>query len=232
MKNPRQSLFLLGLRDIAPILLGVVPFGLISGVAAVSAGLTLLEVMGASIFVFAGASQLAGYQLIALSSPVLVIWLSTFFINLRFTIYGASLAPHFAQTDKRTRALLSYMVTDQAYAMSISYFKQLPPSAPEQSYKHWYYVGMSLIMWVVWQLSTLVGAVLGAQLPSSWSLDFAIPLTFMALALINVSKKLDWLVLLVSAATAVWLKPLLPYNLGLIVASVCAIVLGTILAER
>ena len=211
----------------APILLGIVPFGLIAGISAVSVGLTPIHGVGMSIIVFAGASQLAALQLIGTDAPFLVVATTALIINARFVMYSASLAPHFQEASAGRRALLAYLLTDQAYAFSIRRYSERSESVLSRLS---YYLGAASILWVTWQISTAVGAFLGASIPESWSLDFAIPLVFIALLVPAVRDLADGVAAAVAGMLAVTLVAL-SYNLGLPVAATTGIVAG-ILVER
>ena len=215
--------FLAGTRDMAPILLGVVPFAMISGIAAVGAGLSMASAMGMSVFIFAGAAQLAAVQLIGIGAAPLVIISTALIINLRFVMYSASLAPHFQHLTQRWKCLFAYLLTDQAYAVSISRF-----SIDRHIDRGWYYFGASFALWVVWQIFTLTGILLGSGVPKSWGLDFAVPLTFMVLLLKALGDKATVVAALVGGIIAVAAKPL-PYNLGLLLAALCGIGAGLFL---
>ncbi|MCA9947296.1 MAG: AzlC family ABC transporter permease, partial [Anaerolineales bacterium] len=154
--TPRTE-FLAGVRAILPIQLGVVPFALITGVSATSIGMTAVQGIGMSLIVFAGAAQLVGIQLLDAHAPLLVIWTSTFFINLRFFMYSSSLAAHLPRLSWRWKLLLPYLLTDQAFAMSILAFTQ----QPERPYKRYFYLGTAVTLWLVWLGGTAVGALVG-----------------------------------------------------------------------
>ena len=207
-------------------MLGIVPFGLIAGVSAASVGLSNVQAIAMSALVFAGASQLAGLQLIAAGAPVFVILLTTFFINLRFAMYSASLAPHFARLSGVSRSFLAYFMTDQAYALSIRRFSE----EPEMPYKRLYYLGFAAPIWFVWMLATAVGVFVGAQVPEGWSLEFAIPLIFMALIFPVLSDRASIAAALAASVTVV-VAHSLPFNLALIVAAFVGIGAG-IIAEK
>ncbi|MCB8984760.1 MAG: AzlC family ABC transporter permease [Ardenticatenaceae bacterium] len=218
--TPRSE-FLAGVRIILPIQLGVVPFALIAGVSAVSIGMTAVQGIGMSLIVFAGAAQLVSIQLLDAHAPLLVIWLSTFFINLRFFMYSSSLATHLPRLPWRWKLLLPYLLTDQAYAMSILAFTQ----QPERPYKRYYYLGMAVTLWLVWMGGTTVGALIGVLIPTSWSLNFAVPLTFLALLMATLKDRPSLLAALAAGATAV-LAASLPYKTGLILAALVGIGVG------
>jgi len=215
-----------GVRAILPIQLGVVPFALIAGVSAVSVGMTEAQGIGMSLIVLAGASQLVAIQLIGLNAPLLIIWTSTFFINLRFLMYSASLGAHLGKLPLRWKLLLSYMITDQAYGISVVEFGE----HPEREHKHWFYFGCAVTLWIVWMVCTIIGVFVGTMIPDSWSLGFAVPLTFLALVLATIKDKAMLIAALAAGITAV-LAHSFPYKTGLILAAVVGIAVG-MLSEK
>lgn len=218
-----REAFLAGLRDVAPMMLGVAPFAMVTGVAAVGVGLGPGEAIGMSALVFAGASQLAGIALLGQGASFAVIMLTTFMINLRMAMYSASLAPWLRSLRPGTRLALAYLMTDQAYAFSILRYRREPADFPRRDY----YLGVAAPLWVLWMTATAAGALAGAQVPPSWQLDFAIPLTFLALLAPAVRDRPGLLAAVVGGALALALDGL-PYNLGLVIASLSGIAAGTV----
>ena len=168
--------FLDGVRDAAPIHLGIAPFGLVAGVAAVEQGLSILHAIGFSSIVFAGASQLAMIELLGADAPLAIVVGTAVIVNLRMMMYSASIAPYFRSFAARSKTVASYLLTDQAYALSIARYDQ-----DTGTDRFAYYIGVAASLWVVWQISTVVGAFLGAGLPPEWGFEFAAPLVFLAL---------------------------------------------------
>jgi predicted branched-subunit amino acid permease len=216
-----RSAFLAGLRDVAPMMLGVAPFGMITGVAAVGIGLTPAQAVGMSVLVFAGASQLAGIALLGNGAAFVVVVATVFVVNLRHTMYSASLAPWLRSLAPVTRLGLSYLMTDHAYAFSILRFRREPTSFPRRDY----YLGVGFPLWLVWLGATAVGAGLGARVPEGWHLDFAIPLTFIALLVPAVRDRPSALAAFVAGGLAV-LAGGFPYNAGLMVAVIAGLAAG------
>ncbi len=216
-----RTQFFSGAKAISPILLGVLPFATISGIVAIEAGLNPAQAIGMATILFAGASQLAVAQLIGTGATPIVIVFTAFIINLRFVMYSASLAPFLKKVTAWKRALLSYILTDQAYALSVAKFTQ----NPETPHKPWFYAGASAALWTTWQLGSLAGIFLGAQVPESWSLDFAVPLTFLAL-LVPVVNSRAAIVAATVAGITVMLTANMPFNLGLITAALVGIFAG------
>jgi 4-azaleucine resistance transporter AzlC len=222
--TPRGA-FLAGFRAVAPIFLGTIPFGLVTGVTSVTAGLTAVEAIAMSTIVFAGASQLAALQLLSTGGSLLVIWFTTVVINLRHVMYSASIAPYLQHLPLRWRALLAFLMTDQGYAFSLMHYE----TEPDAPHREWYFLGVGLPLLVVWVVATAVGVFLGAQIPSSWGLDFVIPLVFLVMLFPNLKNRPAVVAALSAGLMAVIAKPL-PYNLGLVLAAIGGIVAG-LLAE-
>ena len=217
-----------GIKDLLPILPGVIPFGLIVGVAATEAGLNVAHAVGFSIIVFAGTSQVAAIALIGQNAQIIVIVLTALVINARFLMYSASLSTHFAGLSIPRRMFAAYLMTDKAYAFSITRYRDTEMTAPE---KMTYYLATGLTMWVPWQISTFVGAALGTGVPDEWQLDFAIPLVFLALLVPSIRDRADAM----AAATAGFLVVVaagLPYNLALPSAAVAGIAAGVTFERR
>jgi predicted branched-subunit amino acid permease len=177
-----------GARAVAPMLVGVIPFGLVAGATPATTGLGGDAAIGLSTIVFAGASQLAAADALADGSSALVAVIAACTINLRLLLYSASLAPHLADLSLRRRLFVGYLLTDQAYAISITRWQAEaddaaaggPPAAGLER-KVPYYLGGALLLWVNWQLCTIVGVLVGSAVPDSLPLDFAVPLVFLVL---------------------------------------------------
>jgi predicted branched-subunit amino acid permease len=219
--------FSLGMKKLLPITPGVIPFGLIMGTVASSSGLNLFEGMGMNFIVFAGASQLAIVELMNAKSPILVVVLTGFVINLRFMMYSASLAPFVSDLSFLKKLGVAYTMTDQSYAVSIVEFDKIESS----KHKILFYMGTVLMMMLVWHFSTLAGLLFGNFAPSSISLDFAIPLAFMSIVFPLIKNKTLVAVALTSAVVSV-LTYGFPYNLGLIVATASALLVGLLLTKE
>jgi predicted branched-subunit amino acid permease len=223
--QPRE--FFLGVRALLPILLGVVPFGLISGIAVISTGIPPASGLVMSLLVFSGAALIVALQLISTGAPAVVVLFSALVVNLRFMIYSASLAPLFRRLPRGRKSLLGYLLSDQAYAASIAHLGESP--APETRWLH--FLGAGVTMWIAWQVSVGLGLFLGARLPASWSLEFTIPLTFLALAVPAIRDRYT-----VAAAASAGVMAVLadgaPFRTGLVLAALLGILLGTVWESR
>src|SRR5262245_51040710 len=219
--------FWAGVRSEIPLLIGVFPFGMIYGALALGAGLSEAASQMMSSIVFAGSAQFITTQLVREAAPGLVIVLTIAVVNLRHMLYSASLAPYLASLSTRWKILLSYLLTDEAYAPTIIHLEK----EGKQPFSHWFLLGAGLALWTFWQLSTALGIFLGAVIPESWSLDFALPLTFIAMV-VPVLKRRPAVAAALSAGLVALAVYSLPYKLGLILAASVGIAVGTILEKR
>ncbi len=232
MLSPRTE-FLSGVRDELPILVGVIPFGMIYGVLALSSGIASMPAQAMSSIVFAGSAQFITTQLVGHGTPALVIVLTAAIVNLRHALYSASLAPYLQKLKPAWKWLLAYLLTDEAYVVTISHYRNPDnalPGAESPGNKHWYFLGAGLALWSTWQVSTAAGIFIGAQVPANWSLDFTIALTFIALAVSNLRDRPSLAAAVAAGVTAV-LAYGLPFKLGLVLAALVGILVGVSLAS-
>lgn len=182
-----RSELVAGARAVAPMLVGVIPFGLVAGATPATTGLGGGTSIGLSTIVFAGASQLAASDVLADGGSALVAVIAACTINLRMLLYSASLAPHLTHVPLRQRIFMSYLLTDQAYAVSITRWTREAAQAgaggpgPDPARRVPYYLGAALLLWANWQVCTIVGVLIGPAVPESLPLDFAVPLVFLVL---------------------------------------------------
>jgi 4-azaleucine resistance transporter AzlC len=225
--SEQSKQFWAGARSEIPLLIGVIPFGLIYGALALNAGLSPAAAQMMSSIVFAGSAQFITTQLVQEATPGLVIVLTIAVVNLRHMLYSASMAPYIASLPARWKAILSYLLTDEAYAPTILHYERNGVTP----YAHWFWLGAGCTLWLFWQLSTVVGIFLGAAIPESWSLDFALPLTFIAM-LVPVLRNRPGIAAALSAGLVSLVAFSLPYKLGLILAALVGILVGTFLGRR
>lgn len=216
-----------GVRAEVPLLIGVFPFGMIYGALALNAGLSAFASQMMSSMIFAGSAQFVTAQLVHDAAPGFVIIVTIAVVNLRHMLYSASLAPYLKNLSLKWKTLLSYLLTDEAYAPTILKFEKdgITP------FSHWFLLGAGFSLWFTWQVSTALGIFLGAEIPKEWPLDFALPLTFIAMV-VPVLKKRPMIAAALSAGITALLAYHLPFKLGLIVAALVGIVVGTWLEGR
>ena len=219
--------FWAGVRAEIPLLISGFPEGMIYGALALNAGLSNAASQMMSSIVFAGSAQFITAQLVHEATPGFVIVLTIAVVNLRHILYSASLAPYISFLPMRWKALLAYFLTDEAYAATIIHYEKEDVTP----FSHWFFLGAGFSLWFTWQISTALGIVLGAAIPESWSLDFALPLTFIAMV-VPVLKNQPAIAAALSAGVVALVAFSLPYKLGLILAALVGIVVGTLLEGR
>src|SRR5574343_870682 len=218
--SPRAE-FLGGVRAELPLLLGVVPFGLIFGVLGLAVGMPGWAVVVSSSLIFGGSSQVVFAQLWGALTPAPVTVATLGVVNLRHLLYSAAVAEYLRGLPWRWKLLLAYLLTDEAFAAAIKRLRD----GPATPHRHYFLLGTGVTLWTGWQLSTLTGVLLGAAIPANWSLDFSIALTFIALLVLSVHRRSDaWAA--VAAAGTVVPALMLPHKLGLLVAATMGIACG------
>lgn len=213
-----------GVRAEFPLLVGVFPFGMIYGALALDAGLSRLSSQMMSSIVFAGSAQFITANLVADGAPALVIIVTIAVVNLRHMLYSASIAPYLKNLPMKWKVLLSYLLTDEAYAPAIRNYEK----NGVQPTSHWFLFGTGFALWFTWQVSTALGIFLGAAIPEAWPLDFALPLTFIAMVVPGLKNR-PMVASALSAGVVALLAYALPFKLGLILAALTGIAVGTLM---
>ncbi|WP_313710772.1 AzlC family ABC transporter permease [Pseudomonas sp.] len=215
-----------GVRAVLPLMTGMVPFGLITGVTAIGMGMSPLDAMGMTLLFYSGSAQMVVLQLLHNGALPLTMVVTALVINLRFLMYSAALAPHLSDLPRRKTWSLPYLLSDQAFALCSLKFG----ADGLGRFAFPYYMGTALPMWFGWNLAVLAGVYLGGGIPESWSLGFAIPLSFLALLVPGIRNPAMLGAAVVGGALAV-LAHDLPYNLGLLVASLGGVISGVTLEQ-
>jgi predicted branched-subunit amino acid permease len=215
--------FFEGVRDMMPALVGIFPFGMVCGIGALAAGISPLATLAMSAIMFSGSAQIVAAQLLAAGAPLVVIVLSCTVIGLRFLVYSAAMAPYLRPLDHRWRNLLSFILTDQAFASTIQRFRDSDDVRANASY----FLGAGLLLWVVWQVATLAGILVGQVIPASWQLEFVVPLTFIAVLAPLLRDGASLLVAVVATIAAIALDSM-PMRLSMICAGLIGIAAGVV----
>ena len=215
--------FKLGITDGLPLQLGILPFGAVFGVLGIESGLTPYQTFFMSSLLFAGTSQIIFAQLVALATPVAILLGSVAALNARHLLYSASISEYLRDKPLRWRILLAYLLTDEAYAVSILRYRQ----KPHNKMMHYHLLGSGILLWSVWQIATLMGVLAGNAIPAELSLGFVIPLIFMAITLPLIKSRVEVATICTSTA-CVFAFAHLPYNLWLLIAAIAGIAAGTL----
>ena len=208
-----------------PVQLGVVPFGLVFGVLGIASGLTALQTILMSSIIFGGASQVVFAQLWSIGATPIVTGGSVAIINLRHIIYSANISKYISVLSLRWRLALGYLLTDEAFAISFQEFEN------RNRFAHYHLLGGGLTLWVFWQISTVTGVFLGANIPTYLNLEFAIPLTFIAIILPKLKSTAQISTAVTASVIAIFGQEI-PYGLWIIVASISGMFIGGLINQR
>ncbi|MCB1217412.1 AzlC family ABC transporter permease [bacterium] len=222
-----RSTFLEGAREIAVLIPGIIPFGMVAGIAALRAGLSPLQAMAGSLCIFAGASQLVAYELIGNAAPVLLVVLAALTVNLRFLLYSTALAPMLSALPLRLRVAAAHIMTDQAYVFGYRRWSQQPQLPHAQAY----YFGAALPLLASWLSATLAGVLLGSGVPQEWGLEFAVPLCFIAILVPAVKDRPSLLAAVTGGSIAILLGGL-PWKLSLLLGALGGILAGVLASGK
>lgn len=197
---------LAGMRRMAPLSLFVVAFGLAFGVAAVQRGLSDLETLLMSALVFAGASQFAALELWGPEIPLVALTASTFAINARHLLMGASLYPWLRHLPSRQRYLSLTVMSDSNWAMAADDYRRGERNVGMLT-------GGGLALWLAWLLGTLIGVIFGSGItdPERYGLDVIMGCFLLAMLVggaRQLSILLPWSVAALATLAALrWLPP-------------------------
>ena len=224
--NNKLKIFSKGIVDVSPLMIPVVPFGIIFGVLAIDMGLTPYATMAMSIIIFGGASQIIFLQLFSSGASSLVILSSVGAVNSRHILYGAVLSEHLSRLRLTWKIIISYFLVDQAFIISNDYLKK-----NKDENKHFHLLGSGFTCWFIWQTTTFLGIILGSIIPEKLGLTFAIPLTFLALLVNDIRKSLNLIVIAVSGAVATFGYQIIPFKAYVIIAALTGLFAAFILTK-
>ena len=221
------KIFIKGITDVSPLMIPVVPFGLIFGVFSTDLGFSPIMTMGMSIIIFGGASQIIFLQLISGGASSLVILSSVGAVNSRHLLYGTVLSEHLSDLNLTWKIIVSYFLVDQAFAVSNNHFKK----NKKDKDKYFHLIGGGLNCWTIWQITTIIGIYLGSIIPEKLGLTFAIPLTFLALLVNDFRKFINVIVIIISGSVATLGYQIIPYKAYVIVAAFVGLFVAFILTK-
>ncbi len=220
------KIFTKGVLEVLPLLIPVVPFGLIIGVIGIELGFSPLMVYVTSLILFSGSAQIVFFQLISGGASPIVTLTSVGVTNSRHLLYGAVLSEHLEELSTTWKIFLSYFLVDQSFALSNRFFNK----NKSLKNKHYYLLGSGFTLWLTWQISSLVGIFLGSIVPDKLGLTFAIPLTFLSL-IIHEFRKLDHLIVICVSATLAITFYEIPFKAYIIAASLGALTVALIITN-
>jgi predicted branched-subunit amino acid permease len=215
-----------------PIAPGIAAWGLMTGVAMVKSGLSLVEALCMALFVFAGSSQLAAMPLIIAGAPIWVVLATGFCVNLRFVVFSIHLRPYVMHQPLWRRLMSGYFTADLSY---VQFTKRFPKPAPRDDVptlrsQDAYLAGNCFVNWCSWVGASVAGVVLANFIPQHWGLGFAGILALLGIACSLASSRLRLVSAGMAGAVAV-VAFALPLKLNILVA-ICVAVVACLSLEK
>jgi predicted branched-subunit amino acid permease len=226
MRFSATTAFNEGLRDTLIVVPSYLPFAVVCGVASVNAGLAPSAALALPVLAFAGSSQAVMTQFLQNSASLWIAVLSGLVVNLRMAVYSAALAPRLRQVRPYQRVLVAAMLVDNLFA----FLQKRDRDKPDDPHFLHYYAGMAVVLWPAWGVFCAIGVLAGNVIPANWQLDFAIPLSFIAMLASSV-RDAPALSAAVAGGVASVVLFALPLKLGLIAACLVGLLAG-LLAEQ
>ena len=223
----KKKIFLEGALDILPLMIPVVPFGIIFGAIGIELGFGPYVTFASSIIIFSGASQIVFFQLLSAGASNFIALTSSSVVSMRHLLYGAVVVQYLNKLSLSWKLFLSYILTDQAFAVSNEYFKR------NKSKKniHYHLVGSGVTLWFIWQITTLLGILLGSIVPDELGLKFTIPLTFFAL-LIHYIRQIDHLIIIIISGITSLFFFNAPFKSYIIISSLIGLIIASIIIKE
>jgi predicted branched-subunit amino acid permease len=218
-------------RDMLPLATGISAWGLMTGVAMVKSGMSVVEALAMTFLVYAGSSQLAAIPLIVAGAPWWIILATGFCVNLRFVVFSLHLRPYMMHMPRWRRMLNGYLTADMSYAMFTKRFAH-PGSTPTQWREEEAFLsGNYFVTWTSWMASGVAGIVLGNLVPASWGLGFAGVLCLIGILCSLANTPLRKLSALVAGGAAVAAYSF-PLKLNIVIAIIAAVAVSFWLERR
>jgi 4-azaleucine resistance transporter AzlC len=189
-----------GALAVLPLSIACAPWGLLAGSLAIDAGLTPAQGQGLSAFVFAGAAQIVAIGMLKSGASVLSILLTVLLLTSQHLLYGLQMRAHISPMSARWRVGMGFLLTDELFALT----SHLGP----RNFDRWYALGVGLTFYLLWNLFTFAGIMLGSNIPglANLGLDFSIAATFIALIVPNVKNLPTVICVIVSLLASVLLS--------------------------
>lgn len=226
MTSTARSTFWAGVRESLTITPTYLPFALVCGVASVKAGLSTSAAIALPALVFGGSSQAVVTQFIQNSASLWVAILSGCVINLRMAVYSAAWSKKVRGFSKGRRMMIAAFMVDNTFALT----ERRQITHPHEGHMFAYYAGLTVVCWASWVLFCVIGIFAGNIVPASWQLEFAVPLSFIAILSSSV-RSLPMAAAALAGGTASVLLFSMPLKLGLVVACAAGLLAGLV-AEK
>ena len=216
--------FRVGAADMLPQAPGIAAWGLMTGVAMVKSGMSVIEALAMAMLVFAGSSQLAAIPLLVAGAPMWIILATGFCVNLRFVVFSLHLRPYLMYLPLWERLVHGYLTTDMSYVLFTRRFPHPSADPAQRIAQEAYLAGNCSLNWFSWVVASILGVAMANMIPTSWGLGFAGILCLVGILCSLASTRLRLVAAGVAAVAAV-LTYALPLKLNIIAAITVAVLL-------
>ncbi|GAB3665291.1 AzlC family ABC transporter permease [Ramlibacter alkalitolerans] len=219
----RHPEFRNGMRATASVAPGIAAWGLMTGVAMVKSGMSVVEAVAMTLFVYAGSAQLAAIPLIVAGAPFWVIWATGFCVNLRFVVFSLHLREYLMHLPRWRRLVNGFLTADLSYALFTNRFPEPADDAPGRHAQESYLAGNYFLTWMAWNGASLLGIALANLIPSEWGLGFAGVLCLVGVLCSLANTRLRILAALIAGGAAVAAYAL-PLKMNIVAAIAIAVI--------
>lgn len=226
----RHPAFREGIRSSSAIAPGIGAWGLMTGVAMIKSGMSVVEAVAMTLFVYAGSSQLAAIPLIIAGAPAWVVWATSFCVNLRFVVFSLHLREYLMHLPRWRRLANGFLTADMSYALFTARHPEPATDDAGRREQEAFLAGNYFLTWCSWIGASLVGIAVGNAIPGSWGLGFAGVLCLVGIVCSLANTPLRVLAAVVAGAAAVAAYAL-PLKLN-VVAAIAIAVLACMLVEH
>ena len=217
--------FVAGAKAISPLLPPGATVGLVTGVAAASTGLSLLQGLSMSVILHSATVMLTAVSLLQSGAPEIVLIVAPLIVGVRFMLLSVSIAPYLKRVEPRSKWFMAYFLWTPTYALSIERYEAEP-----QTDKRGYFLGAAIPLWLTFQSALVVGLVFGTRVPARWHLGYVIPLAFIGLLMRMINGRASKATAIAAGVTAV-IASALPLNVGIVISALVGTAVGVLVTE-
>ena len=219
--NAERALDPAAVRDIAPVMFGLLPLGTAVGVALHDAGIAPVPGLATSLLLYGGTGNLAALTLVSAGAGPVAVLLAAVVVNARLLVYGAALEQRFRDQPRWFRWLGPQLIVDQSFAAATA---RDDLTDPARFRRYWLTAGA--LITTSWCVAIAAGVVMGPVLPPGTPLDIAAPATLVALLAPRLTNSAGASAGAAAALVAA-LTAGLPHHAGLFPAVLAGLVAGT-----
>ena len=204
-----------------PLCLSYIPIGVACGILLHAAGFNFIMTLIVSIVVFSGGAQFILASLLTIHAPLTSIFVTLFFLELRYALLGSSLSKYIKSESQHFIWLFAVSMNDENYAVNYLKFATDKKWKPKDALLVEHY---SLISWSV---SNMVGGLIGSTISINLEVvDFALTALFIYMIVMQMRSHLTLIICLLSAVLAVFFMVITHSIIGVVIATLIASFIG------